>query len=204
MTHKQISIAGITVANDQPFVLFGGLNVLESRDLALSVAERFAEVTQRLGIPYVFKAIDIVLDGANPDKIDEAMVRYGMPMGPIELADQIGLDVCHDAGMVLGISAASEAHLKGLMAAGTIGRKSGSGFYEWDEKKARRPRASYDDAELTAIAHDLLAPLIKECQDAVAEGVVDSADMADAACLFGVGYPAHTGGPLFWHECQQS
>ncbi|MFK7863946.1 MAG: 3-deoxy-8-phosphooctulonate synthase [Pseudohongiellaceae bacterium] len=56
MTSKQIAIADLTLANDLPFVLFGGMNVLESRDLAMKVAETFKEATSRLGIPYVFKA----------------------------------------------------------------------------------------------------------------------------------------------------
>ena len=157
-------------------------------------------LVNRALIPYIFKAIDDVLEGANPDKLDQAMVSYGMPMGPIELADQVGLDVCHDVGIVLGISKATQEKLQAMIAAGTIGRKSGSGFYQWPDKKADRPRADYDADELNAIANDLLAPLIKECKDAVREGVVDNADLADAACLFGLGYPAHTGGPLFWND----
>jgi 2-dehydro-3-deoxyphosphooctonate aldolase (KDO 8-P synthase) len=56
MTIKSVSVKGIEVANDQPFVLFGGMNVLESRDLAMKIAEHYVEVTQKLGIPYVFKA----------------------------------------------------------------------------------------------------------------------------------------------------
>lgn len=55
-TAKTVEVAGIPVANDQPFVLFGGMNVLESRDLALSIAEHYVEVCQKLAIPYVFKA----------------------------------------------------------------------------------------------------------------------------------------------------
>lgn len=161
-------------------------------------------LVNRALLPYIFKAIDAVIDGANPDLLDAALVRFGMPMGPIELADQVGLDVCHDAGVVLGISDQSRLRLKTMIDAGTIGRKSGSGFYLWDDKKAIRPRADYDGSEMDAIARDLLAPLVQQCQDAVAEGVVDSADMADAACLFGVGFPAHTGGPLFWHDFEQS
>jgi len=56
MTIHSVSVAGIEVANDKPFVLFGGMNVLESRDLAMSIAEHYVEVTQKLNIPYVFKA----------------------------------------------------------------------------------------------------------------------------------------------------
>ncbi|HCA92022.1 MAG TPA: hypothetical protein DEP10_08760, partial [Alphaproteobacteria bacterium] len=61
-------------------------------------------------------------------------------------------------------------------------------------------RAAHDGVDLDAVAADLLAPLVAECRDAVAEGVVESADMADAACIFGVGFPAFRGGPLFWAE----
>jgi len=56
MTIQSVSVKGINVANDKPFVLFGGMNVLESRDLAMTIAEHYVEVTQKLGIPYVFKA----------------------------------------------------------------------------------------------------------------------------------------------------
>jgi 3-hydroxyacyl-CoA dehydrogenase/enoyl-CoA hydratase/3-hydroxybutyryl-CoA epimerase len=87
-----------------------------------------------------------------------------------------------------------------LIAAGTIGRKTGQGFYQWDGKKAIRPRAFYESDELHALALRLLAPLVTECRAAVAESVVTSNDMADAAMLFGVGFAAHTGGPLFWAE----
>ena len=157
-------------------------------------------LVNRALLPYVFEAIDAVIAGENPDMIDQALVRFGMPMGPIELADQVGLDVCHDAGIVLGISDAARSRLQSMIAAGTIGRKSGSGFYSWSDKKADRPRGIYDEDLLDHWAHKLLAPLVKECRDAVAEKVVDNADMADAACIFGVGFPAHTGGPLFWHD----
>ena len=157
-------------------------------------------LVNRALLPYVFKAIDAVIDGANADMIDQALVRFGMPMGPVELADQVGLDVCHDAGVVLGISEKSRKHLKAMIEAGTIGRKSGSGFYDWDGKKALRARGEYDAAAMDAMTLDLLAPLIDECRAAVNESVVESADMADAACLFGIGFPAYTGGPLFWHD----
>ena len=67
-----------------------------------------------------------------------------------------------------------------------------------------RARATYDQDELDAIAVDMLAPLVAECHDAVDEGVVDSADIADAACIFGIGFPAFRGGPLFWDESRSA
>ena len=157
-------------------------------------------LVNRALLPYIFKAIEVMLEGADPDMLDEALVRFGMPMGPIELCDQVGLDVCLGAGKVIGMSDRVEQTLTAMIEAGTLGRKSGSGFYDWDGKKAVRPRADHDGVDLDAVAADLLAPLVAECRDAVAEGVVDSADMADAACIFGIGFPAFRGGPLFWAE----
>ncbi len=67
MAQKQVSVADINIANDRPFVLFGGMNVLESRELAFEVAEAYVDVTRKLGIPYVFKAS---FDKANRSSIN--------------------------------------------------------------------------------------------------------------------------------------
>ena len=157
-------------------------------------------LVNRALLPYMFRAIEAMLDGADPDKLDQALVAFGMPMGPIELCDQVGLDVCLDAGRVIGISDKAAAALSDLIEAGKLGRKTGSGFYAWDDKRAVRPRGDFAADELDNIAADLLAPLVAECRAAVAEGVVDSGDMADAACIFGIGFPAFRGGPLFWDD----
>ena len=157
-------------------------------------------LVNRALLPYLFGAIEAVNQGASPDLLDQALVAFGMPMGPIELCDQVGLDVCLDAGDVIGISQDAARSLKALVDSGKLGRKTGSGFYEWDGKKAIRDRGDYDPGEMRKIATTLLAPLVGECRSAVAEGVVENADMADAACIFGIGFPAFRGGPLFWDE----
>lgn len=153
-------------------------------------------LVNRALLPYILKGIDMMRTGSDPDKIDQALVDFGMPMGPVELADQIGLDVTHDASLPLGMSAEVAALLKAKIDAGDLGRKSGHGFYEWDEKKAIRPRLAYDSKELADLAADLLAPMIDACRQAVAEGVVDSAEHADAGMIFGTGFPGFRGGPL--------
>lgn len=157
-------------------------------------------LVNRALLPYLFKAIEAEMNGVDPDMLDEALVRFGMPMGPIELCDQIGLDVCLDAGEVIGLPDQVRDRLTAMREAGTLGRKTGSGFYEWDEKTAIRPRADYPSDRLEALAIEMLAPLVAECRSAVAEGVVGSSDMADAACIFGIGFPAFRGGPIFWDE----
>ena len=126
-----------------------------------------------------------------------------MPMGPIELADQVGLDVTHDAGLPLGIADDVAAALQEHISKGNLGRKSGSGFYEWDGKKAIRPRRQYPISESAMLARELLQPMIRECQSAVDEGIVENADMADAGMIFGPGFPGFRGGPLFWASQQK-
>jgi len=121
-------------------------------------------------------------------------------MGPVELADQIGLDVTHDASLPLGITDKVAAALKEKITAGTIGRKSGSGFYQWEGNKAVRPRAVYSDKAQEELARTLLAPMIDACRRAVDEGVVDSVDMADAGMIFGTGFPSFRGGPLHYQN----
>ena len=157
-------------------------------------------VVNRALIPYINAGLEMMLNGGDADKIDQALVEFGMPMGPVELADQIGLDVMVDASGPLGMPSIVEEKLNTMVEAGTIGRKSGSGFYTWVDMKADRPRKAYDPKELEAIAKELLAPMVRECQAAVDEGTVESADHADAAMIFGVGYPAFRGGPLFFNK----
>ena len=159
-------------------------------------------LVNRALLPYIFKAIEAVAGGENADHIDEALVDFGMPMGPIELADQIGLDVCLDVGIVLGMPPATKVLLDEKCKAGTIGRKSGSGFYEWDGNRAIRAHQSKDPRVMAAIAKNMLAPMIEECRQAVDENVVDSADSADAGMIFGIGFPGFRGGPLNWSKEQ--
>ena len=159
-------------------------------------------LVNRALLPYIFKAIEAVAGGENADHIDEALVDFGMPMGPIELADQIGLDVCLDVGIVLGMPPATKALLDEKCRTGTIGRKSGSGFYEWDGNRAIRAHQSKDPRVMAAIAKNMLAPMIEECRQALDENVVDTADSADAGMIFGIGFPGFRGGPLNWSKEQ--
>ena len=159
-------------------------------------------LVNRALLPYIFKAIEAVAGGEKADHIDEALVDFGMPMGPIELADQIGLDVCLDVGIVLGMPPATKALLDEKCRTGRIGRKSGSGFYEWDGNRAIRAHQSKDPRVMAAIAKKMLAPMIEECRQAVDENVVDTADSADAGMIFGIGFPGFRGGPLNWSKEQ--
>jgi len=159
-------------------------------------------LVNRALLPYMFSAVEAVATGENADQIDESLVDFGMPMGPIELCDQVGLDVCLDVGMVLGMAPAAEALLRSKCDAQQLGRKTGGGFYEWDGNRPVRPRAAVDAAIMAGIAATMLAPMVEQCQQAVDDGVVDSADSADAGMIFGTGFPGFRGGPLHWAKQQ--
>jgi 3-hydroxyacyl-CoA dehydrogenase/enoyl-CoA hydratase/3-hydroxybutyryl-CoA epimerase len=155
-------------------------------------------LVNRALLPYMFGAIEAVVSGENPEKIDQAMVDFGMPMGPIELSDQVGLDVCLDVGTVLGIGPGTEKLLKSKCDDKKLGRKTGSGFYDWIENRAVRSRQPLAPKHSDDIARRMLAPMVDECIKAVQEGVVDSSDDADAGMIFGTGFPGFRGGPINW------
>lgn len=155
-------------------------------------------LVNRALLPYMFGAIEAVVSGENPEKIDQAMVDFGMPMGPIELSDQVGLDVCLDVGTVLGIGPGAEKLLMSKCDDKTLGRKTGSGFYNWSENRAVRSREPLEPKLSDDIARLMLAPMVDECKKAVQEGVVESSDDADAGMIFGTGFPSFRGGPINW------
>jgi len=139
--------------------------------------------------------------GANRplEVIDEAAVRFGMPMGPIELADVVGLDVAAHVGQIiaeeLGRPPPDLARLRELVAAKKLGRKSGAGFYVWqDGKPVKSPGAG--GAAPPELVDRLILVLVNECVACLRERVVDDPDLIDAAVIFGTGFAPFRGGPL--------
>ena len=157
-------------------------------------------LVNRALLPYIFEAIAAMRDGQIPDEIDQALLSYGMPMGPLELADQIGLDICLDVGERLGMAEPVKEYLKDKVKAQQLGRKTGAGIYQWDGKKAVRARGDYDAVQAETLVAQMLKPLVQACRDSLSEGHVSTADMVDAAMIYGIGYPRHTGGPLHDHD----
>ena len=154
-------------------------------------------LVNRVLAPYMFTAMQRMEKGVEKEKIDEAARVFGMPMGPIELADTVGLDVCLHVGKILkGSGEGSE--LARLVAAGKIGKKSGEGFYKWLEGKAQKTPKTYDEVELRKLGRELIDPLIAECERCRDERVVDSADLVDAGVIFGTGFAPFRGGPLYY------
>lgn len=156
-------------------------------------------MVNRVLVPYMYKALEVVATGTPKEKVDAALLQFGMPMGPIELLDQVGLDVGAYVGQTLGYDQGPGAELmQGLIDAGTLGMKTGQGFYTWKDRKAQRSLADYEGQDLLALAEEILQPLFDECQRAVDEGVVDDADLADVGVIFGTGFAPFRGGPLHY------
>jgi 3-hydroxyacyl-CoA dehydrogenase / enoyl-CoA hydratase / 3-hydroxybutyryl-CoA epimerase len=151
--------------------------------------------------PYMFAAMARLEQGEDKEKIDEAVRAFGMPMGPIELADSVGLDVCAHVAKILG-SGSEGSRLDQLVAAGKLGKKSGEGFYKWTDGKPEKSKTEFSKSELDKLGRELIEPMIVESQKSLDEGVVASADLVDAGMIFGTGFAPFRGGPLHYKASQ--
>jgi 3-hydroxyacyl-CoA dehydrogenase/enoyl-CoA hydratase/3-hydroxybutyryl-CoA epimerase len=156
-------------------------------------------LVNRVLVPYLYEAMFALQDGIAIEVIDEAALRFGMPMGPVELADVVGLDVCKHVGDIVSAALDKQkpdtARIDALIAAKKLGRKSGEGFYVWRDGKAVKsggpiptPPPDLEDRLILALAN--------ECAAALREGIVADADLVDAGVIFGSGFAPFRGGPL--------
>jgi 3-hydroxyacyl-CoA dehydrogenase/enoyl-CoA hydratase/3-hydroxybutyryl-CoA epimerase len=156
-------------------------------------------VVNRVLMPYLHEAMFAAQEGVPLAVIDKAAVDFGMPMGPIELADVVGLDVATHVGEIiaaeLGRPAPDLTRLKDLVAAKKLGRKSGEGFYVWKDGKPLKPPGGGAGAPADLVDR-LILILVNECVACLRERIVDEADLIDAAVIFGTGFAPFRGGPL--------
>ena len=173
--------------------------------LPLPVKSSPGFVVNRALTPYMLEAmvmLDDKIDKIDKVTIDAAAEKFGMPMGPIELADQVGLDICLAVGDMLrskfgDLLPPTPAWLRDKVTKGELGRKTGKGFYVWKDGKADKARASSSAAEPDAEMIDrLILPMSNVCVACLREGIVDDPDMVDGAMIFGTGYAPFRGGPL--------
>jgi len=163
--------------------------------LPLPVKSAPGFLVNRILAPYLDEAMRCVDEGMAPETVDEAALAFGMPVGPIELADTVGLDICLAVGKMLGPDAVPPKRLSELIAAGNLGRKTKRGFYDWSGGKAAK---SAPGAVPPGLADRLIAPFVTEAEAALAEGIVSDADLVDAGAIFGTGFAPFRGGPLHY------
>src|SRR6185312_4136696 len=156
-------------------------------------------LVNRVLMPYLHEAMFAAQEGVPLAVIDATAVRFGMPVGPIELIDVVGLDVASHVGEIiaqeLGRPVTQIARLNERLAAKKLGRKSGEGFYLWREGKAVKAPAT-DASAPPDLIDRLILVMVNECIACLRERVVESPDLVDAAVLFGTGFAPFRGGPL--------
>ena len=162
-------------------------------------------VVNRILFPYLDEAVRMYCEGVPADVIDKALRRFGMPMGPLELLDQVGLDVAaHVADSLNGLSpepSPTGGRLHDLAAAGHVGRKSGRGFYLYTQDGKHKGRAAASGLPSKMMSADdirdrIVLRLVNEAAKCLQEGVVPEGWMIDLAMVLGTGFAPFLGGPL--------
>lgn len=156
-------------------------------------------LVNRILMPYMTEAMIVAGEGVALPRIDEVAVRFGMPIGPIELADTVGLDVCLHVGRILSAASGRPAPeaIVPLVEQKKLGRKSGEGLYVWKDGKAVKPPLDAAVAPASVDLEDrLILPMVNEAVAILREGVVADEELVDAGVIFGAGFAPFRGGLL--------
>jgi 3-hydroxyacyl-CoA dehydrogenase/enoyl-CoA hydratase/3-hydroxybutyryl-CoA epimerase len=180
----------------QPHKVQAGLAFARQIDkLAIACRSSPGFLVNRVLMPYLSEAVRAAEEGVPLALIDRAAEEFGMPMGPIELADVVGLDVVMSVGKVFFQSGAQVPHVLSIRyEQKKFGKKSGEGFYLWRADKPQKPPAA--GPAPPDLQDRLLLPLINEAVAVLRERIVEDADLIDAGVIFGAGFAPFRGGPL--------
>jgi 3-hydroxyacyl-CoA dehydrogenase/enoyl-CoA hydratase/3-hydroxybutyryl-CoA epimerase len=160
-------------------------------------------VVNAMLFPNLIKAFTYVEQGNAIEKVDRAMIRFGMPVGPIRLTDEVGIDIPHKALVGMGIK---QDTLKSVVEAGRLGlKKSGKGFFLKDGSVdpevlpliAKRPPQEASEEEIQL---GLLTAMVQVGKDLIDRKIVEDVRMIDVGIIWGLGYPADKGGPMKWAD----
>ena len=153
-------------------------------------------LVNRVLSPYLMEAMLMLDEGVAGETIDAAAKDFGMPMGPIELADMVGLDICWAVGQELAKPGMPiPKRLQANIEAKNLGKKTGKGFYTWSKGKPQKASGS-GSVDLGPIADRLVLPALNEAVACLREAIVADADLCDAGVIFGTGFAPHRGGPI--------
>jgi 3-hydroxyacyl-CoA dehydrogenase/enoyl-CoA hydratase/3-hydroxybutyryl-CoA epimerase len=166
--------------------------------LPLPVAGTPGFLVNRILMPYLLEAVRCHTEGIPDPVIDRAAKHFGMPMGPIELADTVGLDVAQSVGRELGpfLKLELPEGIVDKVEAGKRGKKDGEGFYVWKEGKPEKPKVDPGYHAPSDLEDRLILPMLNEAVSCLHDGVVDDADLLDAGVIFGTGFAPFRGGPI--------
>jgi 3-hydroxyacyl-CoA dehydrogenase/enoyl-CoA hydratase/3-hydroxybutyryl-CoA epimerase len=203
------------------------VEIVTGRDTAPEVTQRIVKLAQQIGklpvvvkdspgfvvnrilLPYMIEAAVLYWQGLSAGEIDEAMVDFGMPMGPLRLTDEVGVDVAFDVAGTLAAAFPSRVQvpevLPALQSAGMLGRKTGKGFYKYrkgseastnEEAVKLRPPSQAGLPDREEVRKRLVLLMVNEAARCLEEGIVGSAGDVDLAMVLGTGFAPFRGGPL--------
>ena len=166
--------------------------------LPLPVTSTPGFLVNRILMPYLMEAVVLADEGVPLSVIDKSATDYGMPMGPIELADTVGLDICLHVAKNLSqhMSIEIPEHLQKMVDRGQLGRKSGSGFYVFNKGKPVKESPPKDYVPPVDLQDRLILRFLNEAVSCLRDQVVASTDQADAGIIFGTGFAPFRGGPF--------
>ncbi|GAB3346076.1 3-hydroxyacyl-CoA dehydrogenase NAD-binding domain-containing protein [Marilutibacter aestuarii] len=165
--------------------------------LPVPVAGTPGFLVNRVLFPYMLEAAHAFAEGIPGPVIDKAAVKFGMPMGPIELIDTVGLDVAAGVGAELAPFLGLEVPAAlGNVEPGKRGKKDGQGLYKWVDGKPVKPEVPKDYRAPADLEDRLVLPLLNEAVACLHDGVVADADLLDAGVIFGTGFAPFRGGPI--------
>ncbi len=161
-------------------------------------------LVNRILVPYLLESIRCLSEGVPGAVLDRIARHFGMPMGPIELADTVGLDVAESVGRELAPFLGLELPegIEHLLASGKRGKKDGHGFYVWKEGKPIKPEVSKGYQAAEDLEARMILPMLNESVACLAEGVVADAELLDAGVIFGTGFAPFRGGPIQYIRSQ--
>jgi 3-hydroxyacyl-CoA dehydrogenase/enoyl-CoA hydratase/3-hydroxybutyryl-CoA epimerase len=155
-------------------------------------------LVNRILMPYLLEAMRLYNEGVPGPVLDKLAKSFGMPMGPIELADTVGLDVCASVGKELAPFLGLELPpgLEDKLEAGKRGKKDGQGLYTWQDGKPQKPEVDPDYTPPPDLQDRMILSMVNEAVACLGDGVVDDADLLDAGVIFGTGFAPFRGGPI--------
>jgi len=155
-------------------------------------------LVNRILFPYLLEALRLFKEGVPGPVLDKAAKKFGMPMGPIELADTVGLDVCVSVGKEVGafLNLDIPDGLQSYLDAGKKGKKTGEGLYKWENGKPVKPEVDPKYVAPDDLTERMILPLLNESVACLHDGVTDDADLLDAGVIFGTGFAPFRGGPI--------
>ena len=166
--------------------------------LAIVVKSSPGFLVNRILMPYMMEGVLMVSEKVSPNRIDRAATDFGMPMGPILLADTVGLDICLHVADMYGedLNITVPESFRKMVEKGKLGKKSGEGFYKWKDGRAQDSKGPAQSRGYLDIQERLMLRYLNEAAASLGDGIIDDGDLLDGGMIFGTGFAPFKGGPV--------